>query len=245
MLFNQWVLGFGVAAMLVACGGDGGADGDGGGDAGDEDRGGPDALIGFSWWTTQTANGIEFKLGFEFGATTLVAANTCTANGESLTASVEVPVKYRYSASISEGAKAGSDACFVEVSAGKFDFELVGDKLLATSGDSVIEFSPEGGHSGLYGDWTAESDGFKLTWSMGDGEIHASASCPGVSDSPAVTVDADFVNFVDVLEAGEDMVGDDSFSCQMAVMQALMEYRFDDSALILTFQGQDTRLSAD
>lgn len=238
MQLNQWILGLAAAAMFAACSDDGGA-----GPGSDADRGGPDALDGVSWSMAQSANGIDFDFRFEFGPTSLTASNTCTAGGESLTANVEVPVKYRYNASIPAGKRSGGDECFVEITAGAFDFELAGDTLIATSGDSVIEFAAAGAHSGLYGDWTATVDGFTLTWSMGAGKIDARASCPGVSDSPSVSVAADFVNYVDVLTADEDVVGDEAFSCQLAVMQALMEYRFEGDELILSFNGQDTRLT--
>lgn len=240
MQINQWILGMAAAVMLAACGDD-----DGGGGASDSDRGGPDALDGVSWSMQQSANGIDFKFGFEFGPDSLKAHNTCTGGGQSLTANVEVPVKYRYNASIAEGGKAGTDACFIEVAAGSFDFELAGDKLIATSGDQVTEFTAAGAHSGLYGDWTATRGDLTLTWSMGAGKIEARATCPGVSDSPSVSVPTDFTNYVDVLAADEDVVGDESFSCQLAVMKALMEYRFEGDELILSFNGQDSRLTVE
>ena len=135
MQINQWILGMAAAVMLAACGDD-----DGGGGASDSDRGGPDALDGVSWSMQQSANGIDFKFGFEFGPDSLKAHNTCTGGGQSLTANVEVPVKYRYKASIAEGGKAGTDACLIQVSAGSFDFEL--EPLTLTSLAAALETSP-------------------------------------------------------------------------------------------------------
>ncbi len=239
MTFQNRALGLGLAVMLGACGG---GDGDEGGALGDADRGGPDALAGHAWTLEQSVDGIDFVTTFEFGAADLKLTNVCKAGGETLTAAVEVPVKYRYKASVGETRRSGTDACFVEVAGGSFDFEIAGDRLIATIGDSVTEFTSAGGNSGLYGDWTAERDGFVLTWSMGNGRIEASATCPGTSEAPKVVVTAEFVNFVDVLEADEDEVGDDGFSCSVGVMQALMEYEFDGAALVLTSGGVETRL---
>jgi hypothetical protein len=238
MTLQNVVLGLGLAAMLGAC------DGDGGGGLSDADRGGPDALAGHSWTLEQSAGGIDFTTVFEFGATDLKVTNECSVGGESLTAAIEVPVQYRYTATVAETTRSGTDACFVEIARGSFDFELSGDKLIATSGESVIEFTSAGGNSGLYGDWTAELDGFVLTWSMGAGKIEAHATCPGTSEAPSVSAATEFVNHVDVLMADEDQVGDAAFSCSVSAMQGLMDYVFAGETLVLTFQGAETRLEA-
>lgn len=213
-------------------------------DEGASDRGGPDALTGFMWKTKVSNNGLDFLFGFQFSDTMLSASNTCTAGGESLTATVSVPVKYRYSADVPSGGHGGDAACFVDVAKGAFQFELAGSRLLMTFGGKVIEFSSTGTRSGLYGDWTAMVDGFAITWSMGGGKIHARADCPG-GTTASVTVDAKFKNFVDIVEAGSKTVGDDTFNCSVGVSKALAEYRFASDALILTIDGKDTEFKHD
>ncbi|MBA3500452.1 MAG: hypothetical protein M4D80_09105 [Myxococcota bacterium] len=208
------------------------------------DRGGPDALTGFAWQSKASANGINFLFGFQFTAANVMASNTCSLGGQQLTASVSVPVKYRYRAEIPSGGRKGDSACFVEVLKGSFDAELAGDKLLMTVGGKTIEWASAGGRSGIYGDWTATVDGLTLTWSMGGGKIRARAACPG-GTTAEVSVSAEFKNFVDILEAGSKQVGDESFSCSISVAKAMAGYRFDGDDLVLTIDGKDTRFEHD
>lgn len=207
---------------------------------GDDDRGGPDALAGFTWQSKASANGIDFLFGFQFATSSVTASNTCSFAGQELTASVSAPIKYRYHAEIPSGGREGDAACFVEVAKGAFDFELVGDKLVMMSGGQTIEWSSAGGRSGLYGDWTATVNGFTLTWTMGGGKIRAKAACPS-GGSASVSVSAQFTNFVDILEAANKEVGDASFSCSIGIAKAMAGYRFDGDDLIMTIDGKDTR----
>lgn len=225
-----------LAVAATACATD-----DGGSDA---DRGGPDALTGFAWQSKASANGFDFLFGFQFTAANVMASNTCSLGGEQLTASVTVPVKYRYRAEIPSGGKSGDSACFVEVLKGGFDAELAGDKLLMTHAGKTIEWQSAGGRSGIYGDWTAMVDGLTLTWSMGGGKIRARAACPG-GTTAEVSVSADFKNFVDILEAGSKEVGDESFNCSISVAKAMAGYRFDGDTLVMTIDGKDTRFEHD
>jgi len=209
-------------------------------DGGGSDRGGPDALTGFTWKTNASANGIDFTFGFQFAASNVTASNTCSLGGQTLTASTSAPIKYRYHADVPSAGHAGDAACFVDVAKGGFDFELVGDKLVMKFGTQTIDWASAGGRSGLYGDWTAMVDGFTITWSMGGGKIHARAACPG-GGSAEVTVSAQFQNFVDILEAASKQVGDESFNCEISIAKAMAGYRFDGDDLILTIDGKDTR----
>ena len=213
-------------------------------DDGGDDRGGPDALTGFAWHSSASASGIDFLFGFQFTATNLTASNTCSLDGQELTASVSVPVKYRYHADIPSGGRKGDSSCFVEVLKGSFDAELAGDKLLMTTGGKTIEWQSAGGRSGIYGEWTATVDGLTLNWSMGGGKIRARAACPG-GNTAEVSVSADFKNFVDILEAGMKEVGDQSFSCSIGIAKAMAGYRFDGDDLVMTIDGKDTRFERD
>src|SRR5690606_981509 len=108
---------------LAACGDDGG----GGPGVGGESRGGPEALS-----------------GVEFGPSRPVAVNAGTYAGRSRTAEVEVPMRYRYHAEVLESAYAGDESCFVSIEPFSYDFEIVGGKLVMTSGDERVELSPSG-----------------------------------------------------------------------------------------------------
>ena len=227
---------FVLAIAATACATDDGGDG--------ADRGGPDALTGFAWKSAASANGFDFLFGFQFAATEVTASNTCTLDGQQLTASVSAPIKYRYHADIPSGGRKGDSACFVEVLKGSFDAELAGDKLLMTTGGKQIEWKSGGGRSGIYGDWTATVDGLTLTWSMGGGKIRARAACPGGATAE-VSVSAEFKNFVDILEAASKTVGDDSFNCTIGVSKAMAGYRFDGDDLVMTIDGKDTRFEHD
>jgi hypothetical protein len=232
---TRWSV-FLLAVTATACATDDGGSG--------ADRGGPDALTGFTWQSAASVNGIDFLFGFQFTAANVMASNTCSLDGEQLTASVSVPVKYRYHAEIPSGGRKGDSACFVEVLKGAFDAELAGDKLLMTTGGKTIEWTSAGGRSGIYGDWTATVDGLTLTWSMGGGKIRARAACPGGSTAE-VSVSAEFKNFVDILEAASKEVGDQSFSCSISIAKAMAGYRFDGDDLVLTIDGKDTRFEHD
>lgn len=203
-----------------------------------QDRGGPDALSGVTWHTTITQNGIDFDFGFAFDDTKVTASNTCHAGGQSLTATAASAVKYRYTANIPTAGHGGDSACFVDVAAGSFSFELAGDKLEAMANGQTIEFTQgAGSRSGLYGDWTAMANGFTITWSMGGGKIHATADCPGGAHA-STTVNADFKNFVDILEDQSMTVGDDSFNCNVGISKAMSEYFFQGSDLVIVVNGQ-------
>jgi hypothetical protein len=230
---TRWIV---CLLALTACA----TDDDGGG----SDRGGPDALTGFTWKTKASANGIDFTFGFQFDAASVNASNTCDHGGQQLTASVSTPVKYRYHADIPSGGRGGDSACFVEVAKGAFDAELTGNKLVMTTGGRTIEWTSAGGRSGIYGDWTAMVDGFTLTWSMGGGKIRAQAACPG-GGTASVSVSAQFANFVDILQAASKEVGDPSFSCSVSIAKAMAGYHFDGDDLILTIDGKDTRFAHD
>lgn len=237
----RWWVSF--AVLMSACGDDGGDGGSSGVGSG-ANRGGPDALAGYTWGMTQDVNGIEFDFGFEFGTSSVVATNTCTIGGDSLTAEVEAPVKYRYRATITQAAQAGDEACHVAVAPGTIDFEISGNTLTGVSQGQTLTFTSTGARSGLYGDWSYSSpDGFTITWSMGSGKLKVWGSCPG-GQAPTLTVDADYDNFVEILEAKQDYVGDDAFNCQVAVDAGTFQYRFDGADLVLTMGGQETRFKA-
>jgi len=232
--------------MLVAACGDDGGDGGGGSTAigSGANRGGPDALAGYTWSTTQTIEGITFDFDFEFGASSLVATNTCSMGGDSLTAEVEAPVKYRYRATIKEAAQAGDEACHVGVAPGTIDFEITGNTLNAVAQGQTLTFTSSGVRSGLYGDWSYTSpDGFTITWSMGSGKLRVWGSCPG-GQAPTATASADFTNFVEILEAKDAYVGDDFFNCQVGIDAGTFEYRFDGADLVMSMGGQETRFDA-
>ena len=217
-----------LTTSLAACGTDDEAD-----------RGGPDALTGFTWQTKLKQGELDFLFGFTFTDTDVTASNVCTLGNDTLTAKVTTPVKYRYSAVVPTGGRAGDDACFVDVAKATFDFELQGSKLIMTVGAQRVEFDQAGARSGLYGEWTGSANGFKLVWSMGGGKIRARSECPG-GKTASVTVDATFQNFVDILAAKSEQVGDDTFSCSVGVDKAMATYRFAGEQLILTVQGEDT-----
>lgn len=237
-LVGSCILGLTFVA-LGGCADDGSGPGGGGGN----NRGGPDALAGFTWGMKQTIEGIEFDFGFEFGPSTISASNTCSQGGQALTATASAPVKYRYRATITKGATAGDESCHVAVNTGVIDFELAGDKLIGTSEGKTLEFTSTGVRSGLYGDWTYTEDGLTLTWSMGSGKLNISGSCPGTTVSPHVSVSANYENFVEVTQAADNDVGDDSFNCTVGIKAGTMQYRFDGATLVLTYEGQDLRLA--
>jgi hypothetical protein len=221
-----------AAFTLTACGTDDPNDNNGGGD----DRGGPDALAGVSWHTTFTDNGIDFDFSFAFDDAKVSAVNKCSLGGQSLTASTASMVKYRYDANVPKAGHAGSDACFIDIAAGKFSFEIAGDKLIMTSSGQTVTFTQTGTHSGLYGDWTGMANGFTITWSMGHGKIHATATCP---DGTASTdVSAQFTNFVDILEDKSQTEGDDSFNCTVSISKSMAEYHFSGDDLVMTVGGK-------
>lgn len=234
-----------LAMALLAFGacGDDGETGGGGG----SDRAGPEALSGFTWNTTLTVNGIDFDFGFEFGTNTLVASNTCGVGGDVLTAEVEVPVKYRYRATIENAAQAGDEACHVAAATGTIDFEIVGNTLSGTVAGQPVEFTSTGTRSGLYGDWTTTSaDGFTITWSMGKGKLKLSGTCPGSSANPTVTVNASYKNFVEVTEAKETTVGEEgSNTCSMGISAGVLEYHFEGSTLVMLYGGQELRFKSE
>jgi hypothetical protein len=201
------------------------------------DRGGPDALSGVTWHTTISQNGFDFDFSFAFDDAKVSASNVCHSGGQSLTASTASPVKYRYTASIANAGHGGDDACFVDVAAGAFAFELAGDKLIMTVNGQTVQFTQSGARSGLYGDWSAMMNGFTITWSMGNGKIHATAACPG-GKTASTTVSAQFTNLVDIQEAQSQTVGDDSFDCTVSIAKAMAEYHFDGDNLVMTVNGQ-------
>ena len=200
------------------------------------DRGGPDALAGVEWHTTFSQNGIDFDFSFAFDDTKVSANNVCHSGGQSLTASTASPVKYRYTANIPKAGHGGDDACFVDVAAGAFAFELAGDKLIMTVNGQTVQFTQSGARSGLYGDWSAMLNGFTITWSMGNGKIRATATCP--SGSASTEVSAQFTNLVDILEDQSQTVGDDSFNCTVSIAKAMAEYHFEGDDLVMTVNGQ-------
>lgn len=242
---NRVVLGLGVVGLMAfgACGDDGG-DGGGGGNAIGQgaSRSGPEALGGFTWGTQQSVNGIDFDFAFEFGTATVVATNTCSQGGQVLTAEVEAPVEYRYRATVTQAGQAGDEACHVAVAQGTLDFTIAGNTLTAVSEGETLTFTSTGTRSGVFGDWSAEMDGFTLTWSMVGGKINASAACPG-GGSAKVSVPATFTNFVEIKEAKEQTVGDESFDCSVAVTAGTGEYTFEGKTLVLNFGGQELRFT--
>lgn len=214
---------------------------------GANERGGPHSLIGYDW-TSDPLNiqDIEFVVRFRFDETHLTATGTC--DGE-LSATTEVPVRYRYTATVPAGdrvdeAKDGN-TCFAAIQAGSFDFEIVGDKLVVTSEGETVEFSADGTVSGLYGKWATPAPGIgTLTWAMGGGKIVATSQCDnGVSAS--VEVDATFINKLEITESAEKVVEDGfGLECWVSVAAGLSTYRFEGDDLILTTNGEDVRFSA-
>jgi|GEM_PF-6362258 len=239
--FRSSVVGMALLA-LGACGDDGEA-----GTGGASDRAGPEALSGFTWNTQLTVNGIAFDFSFEFGTNTLVATNTCGVGADVLTAEVEVPVKYRYRANITNAAQAGDEACHVAAATGTIDFEIVGNTLSGTVAGQPVVFTSTGTRSGLYGDWTATlADGFTITWSMGKGKLKVSGTCPGSSATPTVTVNATYENFVEVTESGEKTVGEEgSNTCSMGITAGTLQYHFEGSTLVMLYGGQELRFKSE
>ena len=78
---------------------------------------------------------------------------------------------------------------------------------------------------------------------------HSSATTPSPSRAStvvrAVSVSADFKNFVEIVEAASKMVGDESFNCSVSIAKAMAGYRFDGDDLIMTIDGKDTRFEHD
>ena len=222
------------ALALGACATD---DSSGGG--GGNDRGGPDALAGVSWHTTFSQNGIDFDFSFAFDDAKLSATNKCSAGGQSLTAKTASAVKYRYTGNVPKAGHGGDSACFIDVAAGSFAFEIAGDKLIMTSNGETVTFTQVGARSGLYGKWTAMKNDFTLTWSMGGGKIRATADCP-TGGSATTEVSAQFANFVDILEAQTQTEGDDTFNCTVGITKAMAEYHFDGDDLVMTIDGKST-----
>lgn len=239
-LLSATITSFSLLA-LAACGDDGG--GGGGPGVGGESRGGPEALSGFTWSTSMSQDGIDFDFGFEFGPSTLVAVNTCTYAGDSLTAEIEVPIRYRYHAEVLESAYAGDESCFVSIEPFSYDFEIVGGKLVMTSGDERVELSPSGGNSGVYGEWSYTDQGLTLTYTMGAGKVTVSARGCENGAQPATSARANFKNYIVIQESGENTVGDESFNCNVGIAADTIEYRFDGNTLVMTSQGQDMRFA--
>jgi hypothetical protein len=200
------------------------------------DRGGPDALAGIEWHTTFSQNGIDFDFSFAFDDAKVSATNRCSFAGQSLTASTASAVKYRYDVNVPTAGHGGDSSCFIDVAAGKFSFEIAGDNLIMMANGETVTFTPAGPVSGLYGEWTATQDGFTVTWSMGNGKIHATATCP--SGSASTEVSAQFTNLVDILEDQSQTVGDDSFNCTVSIAKAMAEYHFEGDDLVMTVNGQ-------
>ena len=203
------------------------------------DRGGPDALAGVTWHTTFSANGIDFDFSFAFDDTKVSATNQCSLAGQSLTASTAAALKYRYDVNVPSAGHGGDSACFIDVAAGKFSFEIAGDQLIMMANGETVTFTAAGPVSGLYGEWTAMQDGFTVTWSMGNGKIRAKATCP--SGSASTEVAAQFTNLVDILEDQMQTVGDDSFNCSVSIAKAMAEYHFEGDELVMTVNGQSLR----
>ena len=230
---------FGFLIATAACGGDGGGSGD---------RGGPDSLIGFMWQAEPvTINGIELQFGFQFDNSTVTASATC--NG-SLNVDVSSPVRYRYTATVSDGdsqtEESGDTSCFVELRASSFDFEIVGNKLVASYQGETFEFSPVGSVAGLYGKWKVDLPNVgTLTWSMGNGEIESTVDCTN-GLSATVVVDADFVNKVEIVEEASNTETDEfGLECSVSTTKGTSEYYFDGSTLVVVlFNGEEFRLES-
>jgi hypothetical protein len=203
------------------------------------DRGGPDALAGVTWHTTFSDNGIDFDFSFAFDDAKVSATNQCSFAGQSLTASTAAAVTYRYDVNVPTAGHGGDSACFIDVAAGTFSFEIAGDQLIMTANGETVTFTAAGPVSGLYGEWTAMQDGFTITWSMGNGKIRAKATCP--SGSASTEVAARFTNLVDILEDQMQTVGDDSFNCTVSIAKAMAEYHFEGDELVMTVNGQSLR----
>jgi len=203
------------------------------------DRGGPDALAGVTWHTTFSDNGIDFDFSFAFDDAKVSATNQCSLAGQSLTASTASAVKYRYDVDVPNAGHGGDSACFIDVAAGTFAFEIAGDQLIMTANGQTVTFTAAGPVSGLYGEWTAMQDGFTITWSMGNGKIRAKATCP--SGSASTEVAARFTNLVDILEDQMQTVGDDSFNCTVSIAKSMAEYHFEGDELVMTVNGQSLR----
>lgn len=224
-------------SLLAACGGGAGSGGGG------SDRGGPDSLIGFQWTADPiTVNGITFEFGFEFSADTVTAYNTCDG---ALTATVEAPVRYLYTATVPAGdsTEAASDGntCRVSIDSGTFDFEIVDGKLRMTQNGETLDFEPAGATAGLYGEWTADAPGIgTLIWSMGGGQIVATTDCDN-GLSATVEVDADFINRLEFPEPAEDVVTEGTLECSVSVAATMMTYYFDGDTLVMSDGGEEIR----
>jgi hypothetical protein len=230
-----------IGLFLLSCGGDGP-----GGPGERDDRGGPDSLVGYKWTSDPlTVNGIKFVFGFGFSRSSVTAKNTCN---DAVTATIEVPVRYRYTANVPTGGRTdeeeGGKTCFAEIAAGTFDFEITDNKLVMTHQDKTFDFKPVGSVAGLYGNWTAKAPGVgTLTWSMGGGKIVATSDCDnGVSAT--VEVSADFVNKIEFTEAAKDVKrGDSGLECSMEVAAGVSTYRFDGDTLVMKMNGEEIRFS--
>lgn len=238
-MFRNIALIASVVFSLGACGSEDAGGGNGDGGPSGSDRGGPDALSGFSWTSDpMEINGVALQLSFEFTDTELNASNTCAGD---VTVTTSAPIRYTYRATIEEGDSSevseGGNTCDVSIAPGSFDFQRVGKNLEVSYKDQKLSFGPEGTTSGVFGEWKAEWDLGSLVWSMGDGKLTATNECDnGLSATAQVA--ADYRNFV-VIE--EEATGGDE-SCSVGIQKGNLEYRFEGSELVLIFAGEEIRL---
>lgn len=238
----------GLLVGVVACGDDSEESGNKGSTPSQTaDKGGPDSLVGYTWQADlAAANGVDFDFRFEFSDTKVVASNTC--NGR-ITATVESPVRYLYTATVSSPNSAetqeGMNTCSSAIGQGTFDFEIVENKLLMTFDGQMVEFSPQGASGGLYGNWTVQAPGIgTLVWSMGGGKITATSNCDN-GLSATTEVSAQFINKLEILEDAQTVVEDDfGLECSVAINKGVFPYRFEGDDFILTTDGQEMRFQA-
>lgn len=236
-----------TSALLFACGSsDGGNDNGNGGNGGNggggsaigsgENRGGPDSLEGFTWTSPPiTVDGVELQGSFRFDKTSVTASNTCGGGQDH--AEVTSPVRYHYTMDVLEDAESrtGDDDnnCGVSISKAKVALEVVSGKLRMTTDGEAIDFQPgAGAHSGLYGEWTADSDFGKLKWSIKNGALTATAECTN-GLSATTQAKAAFVNLFDIPETVNSADQGGGGRCTASIIKGTYTYRFDGDALLI------------
>lgn len=208
-----------------------------------QDRGGPDNLVGVSWrGQPQTINGVTLEPTFRFERDKVRLTNTC--NGQ-VTASVEAPVRYHYTAVVPTRAEDvqedGGATCSVSVEASTFNFELAEAGLKITVMGQELTFAPKGAVSGIYGQWSAQAPGVgELVWSMGGGKIKATALCDSGLTATA-TATARFTNHLTIQESAQDEVEEGGITCSVGIAAGSFDYRFDGDTLVLITNGQELR----
>ncbi len=76
------------------------------GDSSSTERAGPAALAGHGWTFTVEIEGIQFDNSMDFDEDSVGLTTVCSLGADALTATVEAPVHYHYSATINEAVSA-------------------------------------------------------------------------------------------------------------------------------------------